>query len=290
MTVTDPKESLDPQAPVETPTSVPDAWKRPGSVVASYMQKGGTGKSEVTKGTAKELDRFEVPTVSLDLDPHGVLTAGLGQPLVESEANLANLLTGRWQGSILDLVVERQGILLVPSNVDMALVEQDLASVRFREERLRTAIRPLLERYNVLLDCPNNPGLLNDNALIAAASESGESRRRGGLVIVMQLEGSSMHALELLLDQVDSINQATRYHVELLGWVGNQVDNRTSIVSKTRNDLSGLPLEPLGEIPVRTVIKNAWAEGKLVEQYDPRSPVHHYFRRVAHNVLRRIHE
>lgn len=289
MTVTDPKEALDPQAPVDTPTSVPDAWKRPGHVIASYMQKGGTGKSEMTKGTAKEYAKYGVPTVAVDLDPHGVLTAGLNHPLVEDQANLANLLTGRWQGSILDLVVERQGIPLVPSNVDMALVEQDLASVRFREERLRTALGPLLERYNVLLDCPNNPGLLNDNALIAAANESGESRR-GGLVIVMQLDGPSMHSLELLLDQVDSLNGATRYRVDLLGWVGNQVDNRTNLVGKIRNDLAELPLEPLGEVPIRTVIKNAWAAGKLVDQYDPRSPVHHFFRRVAHNVLRRIHE
>jgi chromosome partitioning protein len=285
--------SSDPLAPVQTPVTVPEDWRRPGVVVAAYNQKGGTGKSETTKGLLSALKRYEVPAVSIDLDPHGVLSAGLGLELVSSEANLANLLTGKWHGSILDLVVERHGLLIVPSSVDMALVEQDLASVRFREERLRNALAPLLERYSVLIDCPNNPGLLNDNALIATAAEPGRdepNRRDGGLMVVLQLEGTSMHSLSLLLDQVDSLNAATRYRVKILGWVANLVDNRTNITKEKRNDLLELPIKPLGEVPVRAVIKNAWDAGKPIEDYDPRSLVPWFYTAVAHNLLRSIND
>jgi chromosome partitioning protein len=263
----------------------------PGSVIAVYMQKGGTGKTETARGMGEALARYGVPVVLVDLDPHAALTAGLGLELATGEANLARLLTGDYQGSIEHLLVPRAANLhVVPSSVDMPLVEQQLSSVRFREERLRMALQPLLDRYVVVLDCPNNPGLLNDNALFAAASEKDKTEHRpGGLLIVLQLEGTSMHSLELLLDQVDSLNQMTRYEVAVLGWFANLVDPQTRITRRTRAALADLPMEPLGEMPRRVAIKEAWDKGQLVGEYDPRSDALPVYRQLAWRVMGKLY-
>lgn len=289
-------EAVESSAPVmvlDAPETLPATFlPYPPAVVAAYMQKGGTGKTEVTRALIQQAAEFGVPVVGIDLDPHGALTAGLGIDLVADEANLANLLTGKWKGSIEDLLVKRtDNLFIVPSNVDMALVEQDLTSVRFREERLREAIRPLLEKgFLVVLDCPNNPGLLNDNALIAVGSEKGavDDGVRRGLVMVVQLEGSSVHSLELLLDQVDSLNDNTRYTVSLLGWVANLVEGNTRIVKKTRGALQELPLAGLGELPKRTSAKEAWDAGQFVSEYDAKSDLLPLHRQICWNVLRTL--
>jgi chromosome partitioning protein len=291
----DPEEAFgvvateNPRHPIDTPRVLPAELRPPaGTRVAVYMQKGGTGKTETSKGLAEALARFGVPVAAVDLDPHGALTAGLGLDLVSAEANLANLLTGRYRGSITDCLVQRaENLVVVPSNVDMALVEQDLSSVRFREERLRQVLQPLLDRYVVILDCPNNPGLLNDNALIAVADEDGAGGPPGGLLMVVQLEGSSLHSLELLLDQVDTLNSATRYTVALLGWFANLVDD-TKLAKRTRASLEATPLAQLGEMRRRATIKYAWEAGRLVSEYDPCSDALHVYRFLAWNLAQRL--
>ncbi|GAA2836808.1 ParA family protein [Kitasatospora aburaviensis] len=277
---------------LDAPEVLPAAFLPYGpAVIANYFQKGGTGKTEVTRAMIEQAAKYGLPVVGIDLDPHANLTAGLGIDLVADEANLANLLTGRWRGSIKELLVKRSdNLFIVPSNIDMPLVEQDLQSVKFREERLRTAIQPLLdEGFLVVLDCPNNPGLLNDNALIAVSKEKGAlDDVRRGLVMVVQLEGSSVHSLELLLDQVDSLNDNTRYEARLLGWVANLVEGNTRIAKKTRDSLGELPLHALGEIPKRTHAKDAWDAGQFVGEYDPKSDLLPLHRQICWNILRTL--
>jgi chromosome partitioning protein len=262
-----------------------------GAVVAVYMQKGGTGKTETVRGLIEKLAAYGLPVVGIDLDPHGALTAGLGIELVAAEENLANLLTGKWSGSIEKLLVKRaEHLYIVPSSVDMATVEQDLTSIRFREERLRKVIEPLLDRYIVVLDCPNNPGLLNDNALVAVSVEKGKEAGEcpRGLVIVVQLEGSSVHSLELALDQIEALN-STRWTVTVLGWFANMVESQTRITKRTRDSLKQLPLgERLGEMPRRVALKDAWDGGKLLGEYDAQSDANLIQRQLAWNVLRTI--
>jgi chromosome partitioning protein len=262
-----------------------------GAVVAVYQQKGGTGKTETTRGLLDRLRAYGIPAVGIDLDPHGALTAGLGLPLVSAEANLANLLTGSWKGSIETLLVKvAEHLYIVPSSIDMPLVEVDLTSVRFREERLRTIIAPLLDQYVVVLDCPSNPGLLNDNALFAVAQEKGANASADvprGLIIAVQLEGSSVHSLELLLDQVDLISTTTRYDVRVLGWFANMVESQTKITKRTREALESLDLgAALGEMPRRVAIKEAWEAGQLLSAFAPQSDANNLFRQLTWNVLK----
>jgi chromosome partitioning protein len=284
-----------PTEPLDAPEVLPaELLPEAGAVIAVYMQKGGTGKTETTRGLIDKLAAYEIPVVGIDLDPHGALTAGLGIPLVSDRANLANLLTGKWQGSIEQLLVRRgEHLQIVPSSVDMPVVEQDLTSVKFREERLRNVIAPLLDRYVVVLDCPNNPGLLNDNALIAAAKEKGKEDGDcpRGLLLVVQLEGTSMHSLELLLDQVESTELGTRYRVGLLGWFANMVEGQTKITKRLRGQFAELPIgAALGEMPRRVAIKEAWDEGKLLSEHAPSSDANALYRQLAVNTLRTICE
>ena len=276
----------------EVPDQLPAAYRRPGKVIASYMQKGGTGKTETTRGLIRALASYGVPVCAIDCDPHAALTVGLGMEMVTARANMANLLTGRHKGPIRDLLVPRANFHVIPSSVDMPLLEQDLSSVRFREERLRQAIEPLLDEYVVVLDCPNNPGLINDNALVAVAEEKEkaiEGQRRGGLLLVLQLEATSTSSLELVLDQVDSVNEATRYDVGFIGWFGTMVNSRALGVGRHRKIMSELPIPYLGEMPIRQKIKDAWEFGKLLDEYDPRSDALARYRYLAWKTMEKIY-
>ena len=107
---------------------------------------------------------------------------------------------------------------LIPGNYNMMLAEQALNPVKGREYRLDLIIEATGGAFtDIVIDCPPNLGILTDNALYAARSE------RGGLVIPVQAEQTSMPALDLLLDQVESIERGLRIKVTKLAIVLNLV-------------------------------------------------------------------
>lgn len=238
-------------------------------------QKGGVGKTTVAINLAAALVEAGRRVLVVDLDPQGHATEGLGlgdRYDFEGPAILASALLGRWDGPPAELVATGAGgIDVIPANVEQFVVEPQLVAIRGREHRLAQLLEPLSDSYDwALIDCPPSLGVLTDNAVVAA----------GRVLVVAQAQDSSLRALELLLDQIQSVRTGLRVEVEVAGIVVNAWEE-TLVARRTMAALTQLPVPIVAVIRRRTRLQEAWAQGRSILDLEPRSDVAQVFRDMA---------
>lgn len=146
----------------------------------------------------------------------------------------------------------------------MMLAEQALNPVKGREYRLDLIIEATRGAFtDIVIDCPPNLGILTDNALYAARSE------RGGLVIPVQAEQTSMRALDLLLDQVESIERGLRIKVTKLAIAPNLVQPSKLARGILADLRAGIDVTVPFDIPKRVVLQEAYGKGQSIFSYVP---------------------
>lgn len=264
----------------------PPGWR----VITVVMQKGGVGKTATSGGLAVQLSDAGVPVVMIDLCHTAALTESFGLDYEETDgnANIANLMTGKWDGSIYDLVIPvRRNLWLIPASVDTVVLAEDLQTLRYREERLRAAlddeIGALPERAVVIIDCPPTLSLVTDNAILACGSERGGADQHGGLLLTPELLTASLKTLTLLMQQARALEGGGRTSVAVLGWFASTTDS-TRASNRARDALEELPYERLGEMPRRTKIRDARDLGLPVLDAFPKLDVNDIHRELAKTV------
>ena len=249
------------------------------SVYAVANQKGGVGKTTVALNFAAALAERdqEASILLIDLDPQGHCTEGCGMKAayLEQSHNLYEALVplnqpkrGQSEATIdvgsLVRAIDYERFFLIPSNYNMMLAEQALNPVKGREYRLDLLFEATGDAFtDIVIDCPPNLGILTDNALYAAR------HGRGGLVIPVQAEQTSMRALDLLLDQVESLEQGLRIKVNMLAIVPNLVQ-----VSKLSRGIladlrANIDVTVPFDFPKRVVLQEAYSQGKSIFSYTP---------------------
>src|SRR5262249_5527655 len=120
---------------------------------------------------------------------------------------LAAALSGQWAGKASDLVVTHSRSTLtgggggvVPNAFGMFTGGRPPDQMRARGHRPSPPLAGLSRHAPNPLRCPPRPDILTDNALTAA----------DGLLVPVQAEDSSLHALELLLAQVAAVDADLR--------------------------------------------------------------------------------
>jgi chromosome partitioning protein len=232
-------------------------------IIAICNQKGGVGKTSLTINLGAALSAQNRKVLLIDLDPQGHLTEGVGvRDLYLKEDNtLFEALTDH-KGEADKLVhhVPHENFDIIASNYQMVLIEQKLFMTRNREHKLRELLDDLTKQYDfVLIDCPPNLGNLTDNALNAA--------RR--VVVPIQAETSSVRALDLLFDQIESVEHGLKITVAVLAVVPNLVQDSAlskRILSDLRENIS--VVTPF-EIKKRVVLQEAYDKGRSIFSYEP---------------------
>jgi chromosome partitioning protein len=234
-------------------------------VIAVCNQKGGVGKTALTINLGAALAEQSKKVLLVDLDPQGHLTEGVGVRDLYVEANntLFDALTDHKESTgTLIHHIPHEKFDLIPSNYRMALIEQKLFMTRNREHKLRELLDGLSPRYDfILIDCPPNLGNLTDNALNAA--------RR--VVVPIQAETSSVRALDLLFDQIESVEQGLKIKVTVLAVVPNLVQE-AALSRRILSELRGnIPVVTPFEIKKRVVLQEAYDIGRSIFSYEPPS-------------------
>ena len=142
----------------------------PARVIAVANQKGGVGKTTSTINLGAALAEYGRKVLLVDFDPQGALSVGLGVQPHQLETTVYNLLMER--DAEVDEVIRStsvEGMDLLPSNIDLSAAEVQLVFEVGREQALGRALKPVLDRYDiVLIDCQPSLGLLTINALACA--------------------------------------------------------------------------------------------------------------------------
>jgi len=249
-------------------------------VMAVVNQKGGVGKTTTAINLAAALAEVGHPTLLVDLDPQANSTSGLGLDPVRARLNVYHLLTGE---ASVEQVVEQTGVAgltLVPSHIDLAGAEIELAAMPERESLLRAALASTPAGVElVIIDCPPSLGLLTLNALVAATS----------MLIPTQCEYFALEGLRHLMYTHQLVRSRLNPRLAIAGILMTQFDARTTlawdVLQSVRRSHPHHVLETL--IPRNVRLSEAPSHGQSVIEYDPTCRGAAAYRALAKELLER---
>ena len=140
-----------------------------GRIIAIANQKGGVGKTTTSINLSACLAEIGQKVLTVDIDPQGNTTSGLGVDKNTVENNVYDLLLG--ECSIEDCIVETEieNQSLIASNVNLAGAEIELIGIDEKEYILKKALNKVRKQYDfIIIDCPHSLNMLTVNALPAA--------------------------------------------------------------------------------------------------------------------------
>ena len=253
-------------------------------VRAISNQKGGVGKTTVCLNLGIGLARQGKRVLLIDFDVQANLTQSLGYqmpdelPVTVSDI-MRKIIEDELIGPGEGIIKHSEGVLLLPSNIQLSGVETSLVQVMNRERILKTYIDQVKDQYDtILIDCMPSLGMLTINALTAADK----------VIIPIQAHFLSVKGLELLLKTVGRVRKQLNPDLAIEGILLNMLDRRSTftqeIIALIR-DHFGTNLKVFKtEIPMSVRAVEAGAEGKSIYLHDPHGKVAQAFENLTREV------
>lgn len=193
-------------------------------VIAITNQKGGVGKTTTTFNLGVGLQNQGNKVLLIDADPQSSLTVALGWKTPDSlDVTLASEMLAVIDDRPIDgeaaILHHKEGVDIVPSNIELSGMETALFNVMSREYVLKNYIGELRKDYDyILIDCMPSLGMMTVNALAAADS----------VIIPSQPSFLSAKGLDLLLRSISKVKRSINPNLNIDGILLTMVDNRTN--------------------------------------------------------------
>jgi len=249
-------------------------------ILAIVNQKGGVGKTTTAINLGAALAELGHPVLLVDLDPQANSTSGLGLNPARARLTTYHVLMGEATLAEAEQPTSVGGMRLVPSSIDLAGAEVELAGMPERETRLRRALETPPEGVElVIVDCPPSLGLLTLNALAAATR----------MLIPTQCEFFALEGLRHLYLTQQLVRSQLNPRLEVGGIHMTQFDARTTlawdVLAEVRRTHPDDVLTTL--IPRNVRISEAPSHGKSVLDYDPTCRGAIAYRELAQELMTR---
>ena len=230
-------------------------------IVSIVNQKGGVGKTTSAVNLAAALGALGKRVLLCDIDPQGNTTSGYGIMRKNLTSTSYELLIGTATARESVIKTKFAGVDIIPSNMNLAGAEIELAAIGNREKLLKNAIAPIESEYDfIFFDCPPSLGLITLNALTASDS----------FLVPIQCEYYALEGLSQLMSTVRTIKRLYNPLIELEGVLLTMYDGRLNLTQQVVSEVKNFfPKKVYATVIPRNVrLSEAPSFGEPVLYYD----------------------
>lgn len=254
-------------------------------IIAIANQKGGVGKTTTAGNLGIGLAKRGKRVLLIDADAQGSLTASLGYTEPDSlEVTLATIMerivNEDYPEPSEGILHHREGVDLLPANIELSGIEVSLVNIMSRETVLREYVSLISAEYDyILIDCTPSLGMITINALACADS----------VLIPVQAAYLPLKGLEQLIRTIGKVKRQINPKLEIEGILMTMVDSRTNYA----REISSLLAENYGDkvkiydciIPLSVRAAEVSAAGISIYTHDPKGKVAAAYESLTEEVL-----
>ncbi len=250
-----------------------------GKIIAVANQKGGVGKTTTAVNLAASLGNKGKKVLLCDTDPQGNTTSGVGVDRRSCKVTVYEMMIGGEKAQDAIVKTEFPNLELLPSNIDLAAAEIELAELENREGVLKNALAAVRANYDYLIiDCPPSLGLITTNALNAADT----------ILIPIQCEYYALEGLSQLMNTVRRVKRQYNERLDIEGVLLTMYDGRLNLTQQVVAEVKKyFPRKVFRTTIPRTVrLSEAPGYGQPVLYYDKASRGAEAYDELAAEVIR----
>ena len=254
-----------------------------GRIIAIANQKGGVGKTTTAINLSACLAEAEKRVLTIDMDPQGNTTSGLGIDKNNCENTIYQLILGECSFDEALIHTEFEYLDLIPSNVNLAGAEIELIGIDEKEYILKKALNKVRKQYDfIIIDCPPSLNMLTVNALTAADT----------VLVPIQCEYYALEGLSQLIHTIELVQDRLNPELEIEGVVFTMYDARTNLSLQVVENVKGYLHQNIYKtiIPRNVRLAEAPSHGLPINLYDSKSAGAEAYRELAQEVLHKGEE